>query len=512
MDTLFSSLLADAPATGRDAFGISTALFLVALVLGLPSLKALICHLAPPTKPLHDTSLGISQLPSLSSNIPVIGHILELQYNSAAYVIRLLASTSASLFTIRIPFKTIVFAHPSMDRVLSRHVSDTGLAQLLAPVGRRVFGLGEDAVRAIVNVDPRPLHRAEFGRPENLQRLTKQASRFLWDELERMPPASEVDLGRWMFKTAVAATACAVWGYENPWRMDDEFAEQFRILSAGFASLSWPFPWITARKALSARNFLLTRLRAFHAQHRATRIQSVAHGINIIAQSDPDWEANADYYSIELVSALGVLASPSMLSVWLMRHLLAAPSEFLDRVVKEAQSLSPHKDGKRLDVSDVRTRCPWLVAAWHETLRLHMTTVPRIARHPFSLPLQDSAQSLSVDQGDIIVLPMCASNRNPDLWAEPSSFAPERFITADGRLDAALVSRVRAFGVAGNLCPGREFGSNVALAIVAGFLRTFAVHRVDGGDGPLRLPSVARGFNLGLERPKDDVRIRLVKI
>ncbi|EJD40136.1 cytochrome P450, partial [Auricularia subglabra TFB-10046 SS5] len=457
---------------------------------------------------LHESSLELSELPSVCSTIPILGHLLGLQRNSARYVNEVLTSTSASLFTIRIPFKTIVLAHPSMDRILSRHVADTGLAQILALVGRRVFGFGDDAVRAIASIDPRPLHRAEFGRPENLQRLTMQSSRFLWDEIARAPRESEVDLGHWMFRMTVSATACAVWGNENPWRMDDEFAESFMTLSESFESLSRPLPWITARKALAARNFLHTRLRAFHAEHRSARVQSVAHGINIMAHSDPDWESNADYYSIELVSALGLLATPSTLAVWLVRHLLAAPRELLDRVVKEALSLPAAADGRRLDISEVRTRCPWLVAAWYETLRLHMTGVPRLARHAFELPLQGSNRGLSLSQGDIILLPMCASNRDPRAWENPSAFTPARFVAPNGRLNTALMSRVRAFGVAGNLCPGREFGFNVAMAVVAGILRTFSIQSLDR---PFVRPEVARGFNVGFERLRDDVRVLLVK-
>lgn len=512
MGAFFSSHPSVTVGHDRDAFAISISLLVALVVLGLPSVDVFIRHFTAYSKlSLHDSSLELSALPSVSSTIPILGHLLGLQRNSARYVNDVLASTSASLFTIRIPFTTIILAHPSMDRVLSRHVSDTGLAQILALVGRRVFGFGDDAVRTITNADPRPLHRAEFGRSENLQRLTMQSSCFLWDEMKRTPRETDVDLGRWMFRMTVSATACAVWGYENPWRMDDEFAEafMFMILSETFDSLSRPLPWLRARKALTARNFLHSRLRAFHEQHRDSRIHSVAHGINIMAHSDPDWESSADYYSIELVSALGLLATPSTLAVWLVRHLLAAPRELLDRVIDEARSLPVAESGDRLDLAGVRTRCPWLVAAWYETLRLHMTGVPRLARHAFELPLKAGDRSLSLSQGDFILLPMCASNRDPRAWENPLAFTPERFVSPNGGLDAAMISRVKVFGVAGNLCPGREFGFNVAMAVVAGVLRTFSVEKsADAGTKSFEQPEAARGFNVGFERLRDDVRDR----
>lgn len=179
--------------------------------------------------PLHVVACGVSQLPSISSpiRIPKLGHLLGLQRDSANYINSLISSTSAPLFTIRIPFRTIVVAKPSVDRYLARHVSDTGLAQILAHIGRRVFALGDETIQTILEVDPRHLHRVEFGGPENLRVLTERSSQFLSEEMAKMPQAAEVDIGRWMFQLTVAGTANAVWGKENPWRMDPEFAEEF---------------------------------------------------------------------------------------------------------------------------------------------------------------------------------------------------------------------------------------------------------------------------------------------
>ncbi len=213
-----------------------------------------------------------------------------------------------------------------------------------------------------------------------------------------------------------------------------------------------------------------------------------------------------------MVSALGLLATPSTLSVWLVRHLLAAP-EILRRVVDEVQQLPVvpgHTSGlPRLDLARVRELCPWLVAAWYETLRLHMTGVPRLARHAFDLALLDS-DPVSVSQGDIFLLPMSASNRDAARWgADAAAFSPGRFVTRAGELDAPLVRKVRAFGVAGNLCPGRVFGTEVALAMVGGLLRAFEVRSVGGKE--FRVPGVRRGFNVGFERYADDVEVELVR-
>ena len=154
--------------------------------------------------------------------------------------------------------------------------------------------------------------------------------------------------------------------------------------------------------------------------------------------------------------------------------------------------------------------CPWLVAAWYETLRLHMTGVPRLARRDFTLALPESTEPLAVTKGDIFLLPMCTSNLNTATWGpDAHSFAPGRFITLDGEVSLSLTRKVKSFGVAGNLCPGRVFGTEVAMAVIAGTLRTFDVR--SAGDKPFCVPSVRKGFSVGFERYENDVKVVLVK-
>lgn len=210
-------------------------IILISLVLYiLVPLSRFIFHLFQSSGPFSSSKvadytglLRVSQLPHLFPTIPWVGHLIGLQRDSARYVNRLIASTAAPIFTINIPFKRIIIANPSLDRQLSRHVSDTGLAQILAYVGPRVFSLGQKTVQIILNADPRPLHKVEFGGLENLRALSNRSGVFLWDEMDKMSGVNELDLAHWMFGLTVSATASAVWGEKNPWRMDREFSEEF---------------------------------------------------------------------------------------------------------------------------------------------------------------------------------------------------------------------------------------------------------------------------------------------
>ena len=281
-----------------------------------------------------------------------------------------------------------------------------------------------------------------------------------------------------------------------------------RKLSETFDSLGRPFPRLTASLAWNSRKFLLTRLREFHMHHREARVQTTAHSINVVAHSDPDWETNADYYHIEMVTALGLLATTSTLAVWLTRHLLTDP-ELVQVVLNEVQQLKmvEEEDKPRLDFANVRTECPWLMASWYESLRLHMTGVARIARHDFMLNIPGS-EPIAVPQGEIFMLPMCASNLDIDNWGPDAAvFKPSRFINEAGEVSGNAVRKVRAFGVAGNICPGRVFGMDIVFSVIATMLRTFDVEATPGES--FGVPTLRGGFNVGFERCGDDVKVLL---
>ncbi|KAF5703018.1 cholesterol 7-alpha-monooxygenase [Fusarium globosum] len=448
-------------------------LFSVAVYI-LPALtRRLLQFLSSPSSLKEKSSINdtpsISNLPRLSGVVPWLGHLFGLTIDSTRYINRLIKSTTAPIFTINIPFARITVCHPSMDRVLSRHVNDTGLAQVLVYVGPRLFGLKEDTIRAVFGYNPQPLHKQKFGHAENIVSLNQRSSNNIRERVMKMPEANEVLVGRWVFELAVSATASAVWGVANPWSMDQDFSNEFMKLSETFDTLGRPFAWLTANSAWNSRKYLLTRLRKFHLEHREARVQTTAHSINVVAH------------------------------------------KLIKVILNEVQQLK-HVEGEdkpRLDFANVRTECPWLMASWYETLRLHMTGVARIARHDFMLNLPDS-DPIAVPQGEIFMLPMCASNLDVDNWGpDAATFKASRFINKAGEVSGSAVRKVRAFGVAGNMCPGRVFGTDIVFSVVATMLRTFDIEAAPGEE--FRVPTLRGGFNVGFERYGDDVKVLLRK-
>ncbi|PHH64035.1 hypothetical protein CDD80_1165 [Ophiocordyceps camponoti-rufipedis] len=440
------------------------------------------------------TTTTTEPVPSVPSTLPWIGHALGLRRSGARYIQQLMARAPAAVFSINLMSRRVLVVHPSLERALARHVDDTSLARIISLIGSRSLGLSEAGVDVIGSYNPRPIHAQLFTASDGSARLAAQSARYVEGHSLRQPDEQRVLIGRWLFDAVVGATAHALWGERNPWNEDGEFMRQFIILSDGLESLSQPFPRLTARAPYQARSFLLDRLRAFHRQHRESRTLSVAHRINAVAMTDAHWEDNDDYYRCELLEALGLLATASTLSVWLVRHLLA-DEELLRDVVAEVRRAAESTE-------DVRTGCPLLVAAWYETLRLHVTAVPRVATRDLDLA------GAPVSRGDVLVLSMMSFNLDQATWGPDADvFSARRFLDAGGRLRSARTRKVRGFGIAGNLCPGRNFGFDTAMAAVSTLLRDFDVET----SAVPPLPKAKGGIAVGFERLADDVEVRLVR-
>lgn len=271
-----------------------------------------------------------------------------------------------------------------------------------------------------------------------------------------------------------------------------------------------PFSKYTAQPAHRARALIIDRLRSFHVKNRDSRLRQIAHRINAVVLSDPNWESNKDYFNVELLTSLGLLVTPSSMAVWMIRHLLMRPDLF-DRVVKEARDANVLDAEGNIDVARIRESFPFLAACLYETLRLHMTAIPRLAKTDFDVAVPNS-QPIHLKSGDLIYLAMSSFNRDTATWGSDASiFSPDKFLTNSGSLSASMVRKLRVFGVAGNLCPGRKLGFETILFVVANMLRDFDIENPREGEAYPE-PRTEDGFGIGFERCANEITVRLRRV
>ncbi|KOS21402.1 Cytochrome P450 78A6 [Escovopsis weberi] len=219
----------------------------------------------------------------------------------------------------------------------------------------------------------------------------------------------------------------------------------------------------------------------------------------------------------KMVNTALITAIWGAVTVWMVRHLLSDQLT-LRRVVSQVRSIdSASLDGGKMDVDHINRTCPMLVASAYETMRLHMTAVPRVAKQDFQVPVMDAASGsiLRVKEGDLVVLPMASVNLDPAVWgSNVERFSPERFLARDGSVSEAAVRRLRVFGVAGNMCPGRKLGLSAILFVTATVLRTFDIEPAAGDVREARSPppEASPELGIGLERVGGDVQATIRRI
>ena len=73
-------------------------------------------------------------------------------------------------------------------------------------------------------------------------------------------------------------------------------------------------------------------------------------------------------------------------------------------------------------------------------------------------------------------------------YPEPDTFNPNRFLTADGKLDPNVPDPIEAFGYSRRICPGRYFAIDVVFLTIASILATFNIEKATDDQGNVHEP------------------------
>jgi cytochrome P450 len=185
---------------------------------------------------------------------------------------------------------------------------------------------------------------------------------------------------------------------------------------------------------------------------------------------------------LEMATSLAMLSSGAISAFWLMFHMASDPDALRDcrqelhnLIVKEADTFSSKTNV--VDLSDIRTRCPTLMAMWQETLRFHSTVI-NIKKVQQNTTL---ASQYFLKKGAIVMIPGTAVHHDTNTWGpNASQFDHKRFLTAAGQAKRAHTTAYRPFGAGTTMCPGRHFSTSAVLSLIAMVLLQFDVEPVEG--------------------------------
>lgn len=168
---------------------------------------------------------------------------------------------------------------------------------------------------------------------------------------------------------------------------------------------------------------------------------------------------------------------------WAMNHIVA-DEELKASILIELEAVVnksiPGEDSDlQLDVDQVRSSCPLLVATWYELLR-HYGDSP-VARYVHQDSVFDT--DYRVKRHSMIMTPIHLRNFDQDFWGpDADTFRPSRFLGKEsGHIDTGMVKHLEVFGLPGmHQCPGRYLAKNMFLAFIAKVLLTLEIRPAYG--------------------------------
>ncbi|EGN96539.1 hypothetical protein SERLA73DRAFT_184621 [Serpula lacrymans var. lacrymans S7.3] len=206
-----------------------------------------------------------------------------------------------------------------------------------------------------------------------------------------------------------------------------------------------------------------------------------------IPEDDPSYEL-AMKSSTATAFSSGSETSSSLLQIFVLAML------FNPDVQQKAQLEIDAVVGRnRLpDFSD-RPSLPYVEAVFRETLRWRPVVPLGV---PHATTNDDNFEGYFIPKGATIVTNIWAMAQNEDKYPEPSKYKPERFFTADGKLNDDTLGFV--FGFGRRVCAGRHIGDATVWAAIASILAVFNVTKAkdEHGDDIEVIPQWTNGITV----------------
>ncbi|KAF2315182.1 hypothetical protein GH714_038353 [Hevea brasiliensis] len=313
---------------------------------------------------------------------------------------------------------------------------------------------------------------------------------------------------------------CSVFGRE--YRLDspnNEVEELRGLVDEGYdllGTLNWTdhLPWLAdfdPQKIGFRCSSLVPKVNLFVSriigEHRVSRGGETGDFVDVLLSlQGPEKLLDDDMIAVlwEMIfrgtDTVAVLIEWILARMVLHRDVQSKVQDELDKVVGRSRAVAE---------SDI-TALRYLNAAVKEVLRLHP---PGPLLSWARLAITDTTiDGYHVPAGTTAMINMWAIARDPELWADPLEFIPERFMAKEGEVEFSVLGsdlRLAPFGSGRRSCPGKNLGLMTATFWVASLLHEF--EWLPSGDTAVDLSEVL-GLSCEMANPLTvKVRPRRVK-
>ncbi|KAF9077346.1 cytochrome P450 2 Le.CYP2 [Rhodocollybia butyracea] len=133
----------------------------------------------------------------------------------------------------------------------------------------------------------------------------------------------------------------------------------------------------------------------------------------------------------------------------------------------------------RLPTFEDRKFLPYVEAIYREIMRLH-PPLPLGISHVSTE--DDVYEGYHIPQGCAVTPNIWAMNRDPNVYSEPDTFMPERFLDSPTG-PFTSINEVYAFGFGRRVCGGRHMGDNTVWLAIASVLATLDLRKAKDSEG-----------------------------
>jgi cytochrome P450 len=319
------------------------------------------------------------------------------------------------------------------------------------------------------------------------------------------------------------AVAKFMFGPKNPLdsaKSQKAFIADFWTFDSGFIPLLIGIvPYLIARKVVQARERLVQEFLRFVQSGNEKLASKVVQKRSEIGRRngfDNDGIARSD-----LSFFFAGIVNTSITSFWLSLRIFA-DLELLDEIRHEITQICHISQDTNNTTGDtiisiegdmLKDRCPLLVSAFRETLRLASDSLST------RVVLEDTiiADEYFLKKGSVVQIAAAAIHNDARIWGpDVESFNARRFL--DFQLKKSNSAAFRAFGGGSTICPGRYLATTEVLVFTATMIMMFDLEPInvkeDGRDGGsqsgLRIPfKNDRKLPVHVCEPVQDVRVGL---
>ncbi|KAF2635590.1 cytochrome P450 [Massarina eburnea CBS 473.64] len=451
----------------------------------------------------------------LPIKIPFLDPAIGIARHKVKYLVNLKKQFRLPIHTLRMPFQRMyVINAPHLIQAVQTKANLKVFVPNLLDFGMMFSGLSNEgrkvmaeAVSCSGNNFTRAVHKYLLS-GQSLRAATRTAI----DCLAMSVPNSlarrrQISMLEYIRHEMMLAMTSAIYGPENPYE-DPAIEASWLEFVPGISHLLYsPFPRITARKALQARDRITTAFQKYYAT--GGHLQAFAMIDDMYRKNLESGLSKVDSARMEMATSLAMLSSGAITQFWLLFHIVsdaeilaAVRKELLLLVVKETKTATGY--AKVVDASKIKTECHTFIAVFNEMLRYHSTliNVKKVA-HDTTL---DSKYYLK--QNGTIMIPGTAVHHDTDIWgATAESFDHTRFFDPKGLKNLTNSTAFRPFGAGSTMCPGRNFSINLIHTMAVMLLLQYDFVPV-GGVWNMPSKHNADLWN-AMPKPDEDVRVEV---